>query len=86
LNLLLLRILIARPPGMKVATLVAIRSGRRLGRLLRTLGEEIDIYRAPVIRILPEALPLCLASRRRLEKYVRREIEKFIEGSLRFGA
>jgi len=36
-NLLLLRILIARSPGMKVATLAAIRSGRRFGRLLRAL-------------------------------------------------
>jgi len=69
---------------MKTTTLATIRSGRRLGRPLRTLGEEIDIYRAPVIRIPPEALPLCLAPRRRLEKYVRREIEKLVEEPLRF--
>jgi len=58
--------------------------GRRLGRLLKLSGEEIDIYRAPAIRITPEALPLCLASRRGLEKYVGREVEKLVEGPLRF--
>jgi len=83
-NLLLLRILLTKPPGMKTSTLAAIKSGKRLGRLLMALGEDINIYRASLVRIPPEALPLLLASRRRLDEYVEREIEKLVKGALRF--
>jgi len=85
-NLLLLGTAVAKSLRMKASTLAAVRSGRRLGRLLKLLGEEIDIYRAPIIRIPPEALPQCLSLRRRFDECVEREIEKLVEGPLRFEA
>jgi len=85
-NLLLLKTLATSPSRMKAATLATIRSGKRLGRLLKLLGEEINIHSAPVIRIPPELLPLFLASFRMLHKYVRKEIEKLVEDPLRFNA
>jgi len=64
--------------------LLAIRSGKKLGRLLKMLGERIDLYKAPTIEIPIRVLPSCLISRRKLEEYITKKLTMLINGPLRF--
>ncbi|QOJ79269.1 glycosyltransferase family 2 protein [Infirmifilum lucidum] len=53
--------------------------GRRMGKILSILGEDIDLYRAPIVRIpLHLAIPY-LVLIRKLHEYVDKKIVKLVE-------
>jgi len=56
----------------------------RLGRLLTGLGERLDVYRAPVIRLPARVAALGLVLRRGIDSYCGEALLKLVEGPLRF--
>jgi len=78
-------ILLKAPSSMKALALSAVMAGKRMGKVLKAMGESIDLYKAPIIELdFGDAMMSLLHGRRFREYLVPNMLSKLTEERFRF--